>query len=528
MPDKYDFLVIGSGGAGLSYALRVARHGSVAIITKKDSAESNTNYAQGGLASVIAGEDRFEDHINDTIIAGAGLCHPEIVDMVVREGPSVVRELLNWGAKFSTREGELDLGREGGHSHNRIVHAADRTGKEIEQTLLTAISRHPNIHVFEHHFALELITEHHLDREVTRHDQDINCYGAYVFDTRSDKVEVVLAKATLIATGGLGEVYLHSTNPSIATGDGIAMAYRAKARVANMEFMQFHPTTLNVPEANSFLISEAVRGKGGILRDRNGYAFMSDYDDRAELAPRDIVARSIDDYLKKSGDESVYLDVTHIDKGELSVSFPHIMETCRSFGVDIRKDWIPVVPAAHYLCGGVVTDRDGRTTIQGLFCAGEAACTGLHGANRLASNSLLEAMVFSKRAADESVAYIRERSWMSGVPEWDDSGTVNAEEAILIHHNKQELQQVMWNYVGIVRSNLRLERAFRRTHMLFEETEEFYQRTRVSVPLCELRNLITNAYIIIRSAMSRKESRGLHFSTDYPDQVEEARRDTII
>ncbi len=528
MPEKYDFLVLGSGGAGLSYALRVARFGSVAVITKKDSAESNTNYAQGGLASVVASEDRFEDHINDTIVAGAGLCHQEIVEMVVREGPSVVRELLDWGARFSTKEGKLDLGREGGHSQNRIVHAADRTGKEIEETLLSAISKHTNIHVFEHHFALELITEHHLGRKVTRNDDDIHCYGAYVFDTRSDKVEAVLAKATLIATGGVGEVYLHSTNPSIATGDGIAMAYRAKARVANMEFMQFHPTTLNISEANSFLISEAVRGKGGILRDRNGYAFMSGYDDRAELAPRDIVARSIDDYLKKSGNDSVYLDVTHINKDLLSESFPHIMETCRSFGVDITKQWIPVVPAAHYLCGGVLTDRDGRTSIHGLFCAGEAACTGLHGANRLASNSLLEAMVFSKRAAEASAAHIRERSWITGIPEWDDSGTVNAEEAILIHHNKQELQQVMWNYVGIVRSDLRLERAFRRTHLLYEETEDFYQRTRVSVALCELRNLIANAYIIIRSAMSRKESRGLHYTTDYPRQVDEARHDTII
>ena len=528
MPEKYDFLVIGSGGAGLSFALRVARFGSVAIITKKDSAESNTNYAQGGLASVIDGQDRFEDHINDTIIAGAGLCDPAIVQMVVRDGPLVVRELLDWGATFSTKDGRLDLGREGGHSRNRIVHAADRTGKEIEETLLSAIARHPNIHVFEHHFALELITEHHLGRKVTRYDDDIHCYGAYIFDTRSDKVEVLLAKATLIATGGLGEVYLHSTNPSIATGDGIAMAYRAKARVANMEFMQFHPTTLNIPEANSFLISEAVRGKGGILRDRNGRAFMADYDSRAELAPRDIVARSIDDQLKKSGDKTVYLDVTHIDSEVLSENFPHIMETCRSFGIDITREWIPVVPAAHYLCGGVLTDRDGRTSIHGLFCAGEAACTGLHGANRLASNSLLEAMVFSKRAAEKSVAYIRGREWTTGVPEWDDSGTVNAEEAILIHHNKQELQQVMWNYVGIVRSDLRLARAFRRTHLLFEETEEFYQRTRVSVALCELRNLIANAYIIIRSAMNRKESRGLHYTTDYPRQTEQARRNTII
>ncbi len=528
MPDKYDFLILGSGGAGLSFALRVARYGTVAIITKKDSAESNTNYAQGGLASVLDQQDRFEDHINDTIIAGAGLCHPDVVKMVVHEGPDVVRELLDWGAQFSSKDGMLDLGREGGHSRNRIVHAADRTGKEIEQTLLTAIDDHPNIRIFEHHFALELITEHHLGRKVTRRESDISCYGAYVFNTRSDKVEAICAKATLIATGGVGEAYLHSTNPSIATGDGIAMAYRAKARVANMEFMQFHPTSLNIPEASSFLISEAVRGKGGILRDRNGKAFMKDYDERAELAPRDIVARSIDDYLKKTGDSTVYLDVTHIDNNILSESFPHIMETCRTFGIDIAADWIPVVPAAHYLCGGVLTDIDGRTSIHGLFCAGEAACTGLHGANRLASNSLLEAMVFSKRAAVKAAEYIADTHWITGVPEWDDTGTVNMEEAILIYHNKQELQQVMWNYVGIVRSNLRLERAFRRTHLIYEETEGFYQRTRISVALCELRNLIANAYIIIRSAMSRKESRGLHYTTDYPLPVDEARKDTII
>ncbi len=528
MPEKYDFLILGSGGAGLSFALRVARYGTVAIVTKKDSAESNTNYAQGGLASVLDRQDRFQDHINDTIIAGAGLCHPAIVDMVVREGPDVVRELLDWGARFSTRDGVLDLGREGGHSHNRIVHAADRTGKEIEQTLLTALDDHPNISIFEHHFALELITQHHLGRKITRQDSDISCYGAYVLNNRTGEVDVILAKATLLATGGVGEAYLHSTNPSIATGDGFAMAYRAKARVANMEFMQFHPTTLNVPEANSFLISEAVRGKGGILRDRSGRAFMKDYDERAELAPRDIVARSIDDYLKKSGDNTVYLDVTHIDKDTLSENFPHIMKTCETYGIDIAGEWIPVVPAAHYLCGGVLTDKDGRTSINGLFCAGETACTGLHGANRLASNSLLEAMVFSRRAAVEAAEHIKDSDWVNGVPEWDDSGTTNAEEAILIYHNKKELQQVMWNYVGIVRSDLRLKRAFRRTQLLFQETEDFYQRTRVSVDLCELRNLIANAYIIIRSAMSRKESRGLHYTTDYPCQVEEACRDTII
>ena len=528
MPEKFDFLVIGSGGAGLSFALRVARFGSVAIITKKESAESNTNYAQGGLASVLGKDDRFEDHIKDTLTAGAGLCNPEVVEMVVRQGPDVIRELLEWGARFTEVDGTLDLGREGGHSRKRIVHAADRTGKEIERALLSAVEQHDNIRVLEHHFALELITEHHLGRKVTRHDKDINCFGSYVFNTRSEKVEAIFSKATLIATGGVGQVYKHTTNPSIATGDGIAMAFRAKARVANMEFMQFHPTTLNIPEANSFLISEAVRGKGGILRSRDGHAFMSEYDERAELAPRDIVARAIDDHLKKTGYVCVYLDVTHIDKSVTKEHFPHITATCESFGIDVSKEWIPVVPAAHYLCGGVVTDIEGRTTINGLYSAGEAACTGLHGANRLASNSLLEAIVFSKTAAHSAISYVNEVSLNTLAPTWDDSGTVNAEEAILISHNKEELQSIMWDYVGIVRSDLRLERAFRRTRFLYEETEDFFQRTKVSVPLCELRNLIANAYMIIRSALNRKESRGLHYTTDYPHSVESEKKDTVI
>ncbi|MEX0679983.1 MAG: L-aspartate oxidase [Balneolales bacterium] len=528
MPEKFDFLVLGSGGAGLSFALRVARFGSVAIITKKDSAESNTNYAQGGLASVLDKEDHFEDHIQDTLVAGADLCHQDAVELVVRSGPDVVRELLNWGAQFTNVNGQLDLGREGGHSKKRIVHAADRTGREIENTLLSAVDKHHNITIFEHYFALELITEHHLGKKVTRYDKDTHCFGAYVFDTRSAKVVPVYAKTTLIATGGVGQVYLHTTNPSIATGDGIAMAFRAKARIANMEFMQFHPTTLNIPEANSFLISEAVRGRGGILRARDGTAFMAKYDKRADLAPRDIVARSIDDCLKKSGDDSVYLDVTHLDKSVLSEHFPHITQTCKKYGIDISRDWIPVVPAAHYLCGGVMTDMHAQTSIYGLYCAGEAAFSGLHGANRLASNSLLEAMVFSKRAAVRAVEYARDVTWNKEIPEWDDSGTVYAEEAVLTSHNKQELQQIMWNYVGIVRSTFRLERAFRRTRLLYEETEDFYQRTKVSVPLCELRNMIANAYMIIRSALNRKESRGLHYTTDYPNPVESEKHDTIV
>lgn len=529
MPEKFDFLILGSGGAGLSFALRVADFGKVAVVTKKESAESNTNYAQGGLASVILDEDDFENHIQDTLTAGAGLCHPEVVRLVIEQGPEVVNELMALGANFSKKGGKLDLGKEGGHSHNRIVHAKDRTGKEIEEVLLQAVNRHQNITVFEHHFAMELITEHHLGKKgITRYDNNIHCFGAYVLNTHTNRVEIILSKLTLIATGGTGEVYLHSTNPSIATGDGIAMAYRAKARLANMEFMQFHPTSLNLPRANSFLISEAVRGKGGIIRSSDGTAFLADYDKRAELAPRDIVARSIDDHLKKSGKSTAYLDVTHIDKGILQEYFPNIMNTCSQYGIDITREWIPVVPAAHYLCGGVLTDINGQTSINRLFCTGEASCTGLHGANRLASNSLLEAIVFSKRAAEKAIQHLPDISWNLNVPEWDDSGTVDAEEDILINHNKMELRHLMWNYVGIVRSNLRLQRAFKRTRMLYEETENYYQRTKVSVPLCELRNLIVNAYIIIRSALERKESRGLHYTVDYPVSVEKEKKDTII
>lgn len=528
MPDTYDFLVIGSGGAGLSYALRVAAHGSVAVITKKETAESNTNYAQGGLASVLSEEDRFEHHIHDTLVAGAGLCQPEVVDMVVKSGPEVIQELLDWGARFTMDGKRFDLGREGGHSYRRIVHAADRTGKEIEQVLLTALDRHPNVHVFEHHFALELITDHHLGRKVTRYTNDNRCYGAYVLDVRSGRVSRVFARTVLLATGGVGQVYRHTTNPSIATGDGIAMAYRAKARIANMEFMQFHPTSLHIPEANSFLISEAVRGQGAILRNHEGKAFMADYDSRGELAPRDIVARAIDDQLKRSGHHSVYLDLTHLPAAEIRKHFPHILQTCQNFGVDITADLIPVVPAAHYLCGGVITDTEGRTSINGLYCAGETACTGLHGANRLASNSLLEAMVFSKRAAEAAVNEQADLPLKTEAAPWDDSGTTIEEEEILIAHNRHELQSLMWDYVGIVRSDRRLERAFRRTRLLYEETEAYYQKTRVTVALCELRNLIACAYMIIRSAQLRRESRGLHYTIDYPGQKPSLAKDTII
>lgn len=525
---QFDFLVIGSGVAGLSYALAMAEHGSVAVITKKDSIESNTNYAQGGIAAVMAPEDSYESHIRDTLDAGAGLCDPDVVEFVVTEGPQRVRELMALGAHFTRKNGRLHLGREGGHSADRIVHAADTTGREVERALLANVRAHSNIELFEYHFAVELITEHHLGQHVSRLRPDVHCFGAYVYDVNSDRVKAFLAKTTLLASGGSGQVYLHTTNPAVATGDGVAMVYRAKGRISNMEFVQFHPTALYHPDADSFLISEAVRGAGGRLYNQSGERFMSDYDPRGELAPRDIVARAIDDQLKQRGEEYVLLDVSHRPADDVREHFPHIYETCRQYGIDITTEPIPVVPAAHYQCGGVQTDYRARTSIAGLFACGEVSCTGLHGANRLASNSLLEALVFSHRAVDASLEYARTTRFRTDVPEWDTSGTQRPNEWVLVSHNKEELRRVMWDYVGIVRSSLRLDRAFRRTRLLHEETEDFYRRTRVSAELCELRNMIAVAYLIIRSAQMRRESRGLHYMLDYPEAVEGERRPTLV
>lgn len=526
--EHFDFLVLGSGIAGLSYALKVAEHGSVAIVTKKDTIESNTNYAQGGIAAVMDEHDSVESHIADTLVAGAGLCDEAAVEMVVREGPEQIRELIRLGAEFSRENGQLHLGREGGHSADRIVHAADATGREIERALVTKVREHPNIQIFEYHFALELITEHHLGQHVTRLRSDTNCFGAYALDVQSNQIKTFLAKVTLLATGGSGNLYLHSTNPSIATGDGVAMAYRAKARIANMEFVQFHPTSLYHPDADSFLISEAVRGDGGLLFNQAGERFMPSYDERAELAPRDIVARAIDDQLKQRGEAYVLLDISHQSAEHIARHFPTIQQTCLRFGIDITKEPIPVVPAAHYQCGGVITDRNARTSIAGLLACGEVACTGLHGANRLASNSLLEALVFSAHAVEAAVVIAKERSINEAVPPWDQSGTTDPQAWVLVSHNRDELQRVMWNYVGIVRSNLRLERAFRRTRLLFEETEDFYRTSRISPALCELRNMIAVSYLIIRSAQMRRESRGLHYTLDYPETVHAERRLTLV
>lgn len=524
-----DFLVLGSGIAGLSFALKAAELGTVSIVTKKERAESNTNYAQGGIAAVVSSTDAFEHHILDTMKAGAWLCHRDVVELVVSEGPERIRELIDVGVQFTQSKDGLDLGREGGHSHHRIVHAADLTGKEIERALLARIAAHPNIRIYENHIAIDLITEHHLVGSDRHASDSIHCWGAYVLDAKANAVKTFLASTTMLATGGAGHVYLHTSNPPIATGDGVAMAYRAGASIANMEFIQFHPTTLYNSGSPSFLISEAVRGFGAILRNGKGEDFMKRYDPQASLAPRDIVARAIDTELKRSGSECVYLDLKHLNADAVKSHFPNIYERCLKFGIDITKDLIPVVPAAHYSCGGVIVDNNGATSISGLFAVGEVSMTGLHGANRLASNSLLEAVVFSHRAIQEIKRSGTPAAVNPSVPDWDDSGTVNSEEWVLVSHNRKETQQLMWDYVGIVRSNHRLERAQRRIRLIAEEVRDFYKRTKVTEGLIELRNIVCVADLIIRSALERKESRGLHFTTDYPDLNDEQwLKDTVL
>ena len=531
MRERFDFLVIGSGVAGLSFALRAAEHGSVCVVTKKESAESNTNYAQGGIAAVMDAADDVEDHVRDTLVAGAGLCDEDVVRMVVTEGPDRVRDLMDLGARFDRDpDGELHLGREGGHSARRIVHAADMTGREVERALLTAVRRSPQIEVLEYHYAVNLLTEHQLGADVASGD-DLHCFGAYVLDSRTGVVKTVLAKATLLAAGGAGQVYQHTTNPPVATGDGIAMAYRARAAVANMEFVQFHPTSLYLPGEDfggrSFLITEAVRGDGGRLANLGGERFMPAYDSREELAPRDVVARAIDDQMKKRGEDHVWLDISHRPAADVLGHFPNIHETLLAYGIDMTRDPIPVVPAAHYTCGGVVVDRDARTSIAGLFACGEVTCSGLHGANRLASNSLLEALVYAERAVDPAREYAAGAGWRGGIPDWDESNVENAPEWVLVSHNRQELRRVMQSYVGIVRSELRLERAARRVALIYEETEEFYQRTKLSAELCELRNLAAVAHLVVSCARRRTESRGLHFMADFPEPDPAQRHDTV-
>ncbi|MCX6251438.1 MAG: L-aspartate oxidase [Bacteroidetes bacterium] len=520
---KYvDFLVIGSGIAGLTYALKVAKHGKVCIVTKSKMEDTATSYAQGGIAAVMYTPDSFEKHIQDTIIAGDSLCDENIVRITITESTERIKELIKWGAKFDkTKSGRYDLAKEGGHSEYRVLHHKDSTGLEIENTLLDQVHKHPNIEVLEDFFAIDLITQHHLGIEVNRRTINIECYGVYVLNPRTYLVDTILSKFTLIATGGAGNVYNVTTNPPIATGDGVAMVYRAKGVIENMEFIQFHPTALYNPnERPAFLITEALRGFGAILKNIDGREFMQKYDARLSLAPRDIVARAIDNEMKLTGDDYVCLDCHHLKKNEIIHHFPTIYAKCLSVGIDITRDMIPVVPAAHYICGGIKVDEFGRSSIANLYASGECSSTGLHGANRLASNSLLESLVFSHRAAQDVINRIKSVDFNFKIPDWNAEGMVLNEEMILVTQSMKELQSIMSSYVGIVRSNLRLKRAFDRLEILYNETEDLYDKSILTPRICELRNLINVGYLIIKMAMNRKESRGLHFSLDYPRSSE--------
>lgn len=520
-----DVLIVGSGIAGLSAAIYIAQKRAdlrIKVLSKAEVGESNTRYAQGGIASVWnVDEDAFEKHIADTLDAGDGLCNPETVRIVVEEGPDCVRELIHWGALFDVNNaGDYDLGREGGHSENRILHYKDITGREIIRALHQKAQTFANIELLEDRFAIDIITQHHLGYNITRVTPGITCYGVYALDKHNLEVETHLAKVTILATGGAGQIYRSTTNPMIATGDGISMVYRAKGTVSNMEFVQFHPTSLYDPtgENPAFLISEAVRGFGAVLRTRDGNDFMPAYDSRGSLAPRDIVALAIDNEMKKRGDDFVFLDCTHLDPKGFLAHFPTITEKCKSKGIDPLKDMIPVVPACHYFCGGILVDHYGQSSIHQLYAAGESTCSGLHGANRLASNSLLEGLVFARRIAERVVSVVDGLTIREGIPGWDAMGTTDPKEMVLITQSWKELKEIMSSYVGIVRSNVRLKRAMDRLWLLYQETEELYGTTTLSPQLCELRNLITIAYLVTRSAQMRHESRGLHYTTDYPGQ----------
>ena len=538
MTHDCDILVIGSGIGGLYFALKAAQYGKVIVVTKKARWEAATNLAQGGIASVMSTADSYDAHITDTLDAGAGLCHRDIVEKVVKAGPECIQELSRIGVEFSVKtesgsskpdsdNGGYALGREGGHSQNRVVHAADFTGRAIEDALIKATRSHKNIKIYEDYYSIDLITQHQLKDRMLMGD-NAECYGAYVLNIEENRVEIFRAKAVMLATGGGGRIYIHTTNPDIATGDGVAMAYRAGARIGNLEFVQFHPTTLYHPLANSFLISEAVRGEGGRLVLKSGEPFMKKYHWQAELAPRDIVARAIDSELKRTGAQCVYLDVTHLGRDFLQRRFPTIYKKCMEFGIDIASEPIPVVPAAHYFCGGVVTDEFGRTDIRNLFACGEVAMTGMHGANRLASNSLLEAVAFAEFAAGKLGECLAESHDLPEIPPWDESGVFDSEEWVIVSHDKNTLARMMWDYVGIVRSDNRLRKAWERCTLMARDMTEFYRKNPVRSEVIELRNMETVALLLIESAMMRKESRGLHYNIDYPQKDNENfLRDTI-
>ncbi len=516
---KVDFLILGSGIAGLSFALKVAPYGKVCVVTKANADECSTKYAQGGIAAVMYEPDTYEKHIKDTLIAGAGLCNERAVRITITESTDRIKELISYGANFDkNRSGIYDLAREGGHSEHRIFHHQDNTGAEIERTLLEAVKKDSRIELKENQFTIDLLTQHHLGQEVNRHMDNVECYGAYIMDKNTGSIDTYLAKVVMIATGSFGQVYSATTAPIVATGDGQAMVHRAKGWLKDMEFVQFHPTSLyNPTEKPSFLITEAMRGAGGILRNLKGEAFMENYDKRGSLAPRDIVARAINSEMTKSGDDHVLLDCNAISKEEIMHHFPHIYAKCLEMGLNISKgDMIPVVPACHYGCGGIVVDDYARTTIKHLYATGECSCTGLHGANRLASNSLLEATVYAHRAAQDAIQAIKHIDFCDAIPDWNAEGMILNEEMSLVTQVERELQQIMSNYVGIVRSNVRLQRAFVRTGLIYKETEELYNRSVLTPQLCELRNMIANAYLIITMAMKRTESVGLHYSIDYP------------
>lgn len=532
MAIRTDFLVIGSGIGGLSYALKISDFGDVVVVTKKEDSESNTNYAQGGIASVVSPEDSFEAHIDDTLKAGDGLCKPEVVKKVIKSGPKYIEELIKVGVNFTRdKNGGFDLGREGGHSKKRVVHVQDFTGRELENALLRAVKSKKNIQIYENHTAIDLITQRCIKDYNFDLKEKIKCFGAYILDIDKDKIETFTSKITLLATGGAGRVYLHTTNPQIATGDGVAMAYRAGAKIANMEFIQFHPTSLYHSFGESFLISEAVRGEGGKLKLRNGKTFMENYHPLEELAARDVVARAIDSELKKSGDFCVFLDITHLNSDFVKKRFPNIYNKCLTLGIDITKEWIPVVPAAHYMCGGILTYLDGTTDIKNLFACGEVSMTGMHGANRLASNSLLEAIAFADFSAKSSIKQFKKEKGKEfpQVRGWETKGKFDKKEWVIISHDKKEIQNFMWDYVGIVRSDRRLKKAGSRIRILLKEIEEFFHLNPVKEEVVELRNIATTAELIILSALSRKESRGLHYNVDHPEKDEvKWKRDTII